>query len=109
MLDRFDTLLRKHDTRIEETLEHALKVFGHNTAEQLQKLKAVVNEDQDRKREAAITTLEAKVDAKLPVKAANTSSTLTRWGLPVGVGALAGAAGPTVVIELLRFMSAFAN
>lgn len=54
LLERIDTLMMRHQKQSEQTLEHTLKLFGHDIAEQLQKMRTRINEERDQKLDAAI-------------------------------------------------------
>jgi hypothetical protein len=47
LLDRIDALMLRHQKQAEQTLEHTLKVFGHDIAEQLQRMRTRIHEERD--------------------------------------------------------------
>lgn len=54
LLDRIDALMARHQKQSDQTLEHTLKVFGHDIAEQLVKLRTRINDERDEKLNMAI-------------------------------------------------------
>lgn len=54
LLDRIDALMSRHQKQSDQTLEHTLKVFGHDIAEQLVKLRTRINDERDEKLNLAI-------------------------------------------------------
>jgi hypothetical protein len=54
LLDRIDALMARHQAQSEKTLEHTLKMFGHDIADQLTNLRNRINKERDEKLDAAI-------------------------------------------------------
>lgn len=54
LLDRIDQIMSRHQGQAEKTLEHTLKMFGHDIADQLNTLRAKINKERDEKLDAAI-------------------------------------------------------
>jgi hypothetical protein len=96
LMDRLERMLTKHETRIDEALQHGLKVYGHETSDQMLKLRTRIHEERDAKLAAEIATLTANNKPK--------NDLLTRWGLPLGAAAVVG--GPGTVDLFLRFLGA---
>lgn len=74
LLDRIDALMGRHQKQADQTLEHTLKVFGHDMAEQLQKMRTRLNGEWDEKLDAAIDAAltavpEPKAASHSPVRA----------------------------------------
>lgn len=99
LMDRLERMLVKHETRMEEALQHGLKVYGHETSDQLLKLRTRINDERDAKISEALTAFAAAPVAKPK------GDFLVRWGLPVGVAAMVG--GPGTLDLVLRLLSAF--
>lgn len=101
LLDRIDALMGRHQKQADQTLEHTLKVFGHDMGEQLQKMRTRINEERDEKLNAAVAKMDIKAaDAPAPVK----TDMLSRWGLPLGVAALVG--GPGTAVQVMNLLNA---
>ena len=99
MMGRFEALLGKHEKRLDESMQHAFKVYGHDIADQLRTLRVKVTEERDQKLEAALKDV-----APGPVTPPK-NDLLARWGLPIGAAALVG--GPGTVDLLLKAYAAF--
>ena len=97
LMDRLERMLTKHETRIDEALQHGLKVYGHETSDQLLKLRTRIHEERDAKLATEIAAMNA-------ANAKPKNDLLTRWGLPVGLAAVVG--GPGTVDLFLRFLGA---
>jgi hypothetical protein len=54
LLDKIDALMSRHQAQSEKTLEHTLKMFGHDIADQLTSLRNRINKERDEKLDAAI-------------------------------------------------------
>jgi DNA replication protein DnaD len=54
LLDRIDALMARHQAQSEKTLEHTLKMFGHDIADQLNTMRNRINKERDEKLDAAI-------------------------------------------------------
>ena len=87
LIDRFEMMLTRHESRAEDTIRHGLKVFGHDIAEQLQTMKNKINAERDERLDKEIAPLKAKTEK------ANDSDFLKRWGLPIGISAIVGGPG----------------
>lgn len=69
LLDRIDALMSRHQAQSEKTLEHTLKMFGHDIADQLQKMRAQIHVERDQKLEDEISKVRveaAKVETPKP-------------------------------------------
>ena len=99
MMGRFEALLGKHEKRLDESMQHAFKVYGHDIADQLRALRVRVTEERDQKLEAALK------DVSPPPVTPPKNDLLARWGLPIGAAALVG--GPGTVDLLLKAYAAF--
>ena len=73
LLDRIDSLMARHGAQSEKTLEHTLKVFGHDIAEQLQKMRTRIHEERDEKLSLEVARLEREY-AKPPPPAPPSAS-----------------------------------
>ena len=62
LLERIDALMGRHGKQSEQTLEHTLKVFGHDIAEQLQKMRTRIHEERDEKLKTEVAALRAELD-----------------------------------------------
>lgn len=62
LLERIDALMGRHGKQSEQTLEHTLKVFGHDIAEQLQKMRTRIHEERDEKLKTEVAALRAEID-----------------------------------------------
>lgn len=62
LLDRIDALMSRHSKQSEQTLEHTLKVFGHDMADQLQKLRTRIHDERDEKLGAEIEKVRAELE-----------------------------------------------
>jgi len=101
LLLRFEALLGKHESRMDESMKHAFKVYGHDIADQLRTLRAKVNEERDEKLATALRDV-----APAPVKPPVQGSFIARWGLPLGI--VAGAGGPVTIDLAMKALAAFA-
>lgn len=54
LLDRIDALMARHQGQAEKTLEHTLKMFGHDIADQLNTMRNKINKERDDKLSASI-------------------------------------------------------
>jgi hypothetical protein len=100
MLSRFEALLSKHEARMDESMKHAFKVYGHDIADQLRTLRSRVNEEHEQKLTAALKDV-APPPVVPPVPK---NDLLVRWGLPIGIAAIIG--GPGAVTSLLSVLNA---
>lgn len=98
MMGRFEALLGKHERRLDESMQHAFKVYGHDIADQLRALRVRVTEERDQKLEAALKDV-----APGPVTPPK-NDMLMRWGLPLGLAAVIG--GPGTATQVLQFLNA---
>ena len=101
LLLRFEALLGKHESRMDESMKHAFKVYGHDIADQLRTLRTKVNEERDEKLATALRDV-----SPAPVKPPISQSTfIARWGLPLGI--VAGAGGPVTIDLAMKAIAAF--
>lgn len=73
LLDRIDALMARHSKQAEQTLEHTLKVFGHDIAEQLQTMRNKIHAERDQRLAEEVGTLREearKAEAAAPAKPA---------------------------------------
>lgn len=98
MMGRFEALLGKHEKRLDESMQHAFKVYGHDIADQLRTLRVKVTEERDQKLEAALRDVSPA--PIIPPK----NDLLARWGLPLGVAAVVG--GPGTVVQVMNLINA---
>jgi hypothetical protein len=49
LLDRIDALMSRHQAQSEKTLEHTLKMFGHDIADQLKSMRDKIHAERDQK------------------------------------------------------------
>ena len=98
MMGRFEALLGKHEKRLDESMQHAFKVYGHDIADQLRTLRVKVTEERDQKLEAALR------DVSPPPVIPPKNDLLARWGLPLGVAAVVG--GPGTVVQVMNLINA---
>jgi flagellar motility protein MotE (MotC chaperone) len=67
LLDRIDALMSRHQAQADKTLEHTLKMFGHDIAEQLTQMRAKINGERDQKLAEAVGAVRAEmVQAEQP-------------------------------------------
>lgn len=99
MMGRFEALLGKHEKRLDETMQHAFKVYGHDIADQLRSLRIKVNEERDEKLATALKDVSPP-----PVTPPPRNDLLARWGLPLGVAAVVG--GPGTVVQVMNLINA---
>jgi hypothetical protein len=99
MLARFEALLGKHEKRMDEGMQHAFKVYGHDIADQLRALRSRVNEEHDQKLTAALKDVSPGPPPPPPK-----NDVLVRWGLPLGLAAIIG--GPGTVTQVLSILNA---
>jgi hypothetical protein len=78
LLDRIDALMLRHNKQSEQTLEHTLKVFGHDMADQLQKLRSRIHEERDEKMKTELASLKAELD-RPPTLIAPPVSPIRKW------------------------------
>lgn len=71
LLDRIDALMARHQKQSDQTLEHTLKVFGHDIAEQLVKLRTRINDERDEKLNLAIDAALRDVPEPAPVQSSS--------------------------------------
>lgn len=71
LLDRIDALMARHSAQSEKTLEHTLKMFGHDIAEQLQTMRNRIHAERDQKLTAEVEALRAETLKVAPTKAAD--------------------------------------
>ena len=95
MLGRFEVLLAKHEKRMDEGMQHAFKVYGHDIADQLRTLRTRVTEEHEAKLASAMKDVSPP-----PASPAKDYTFLTRWGLPIGIAAVVG--GPGTVAQVLN-------
>ena len=69
LLDRIDALMSRHQAQSEKTLEHTLKMFGHDIAEQLTQMRAKINGERDQKLAEAVSAVRADMVKAEPAKA----------------------------------------
>jgi hypothetical protein len=98
LLLRFEALLGKHESRMDESMKHAFKVYGHDIADQLRTLRTKVNEERDEKLATALRDV-----SPAPVTPPR-NDMLARWGLPLGVAAVVG--GPGTVVQVMNLINA---
>lgn len=96
LLERMEALLNRHNLRTEESLQHTLKGFGHEMADQLRQMRDRIGSEHDAKLKAEIAAIQSAP--------ARSGDFLTRWGLPLGVATLVG--GPGTAMQLYQFLSA---
>lgn len=99
-LERFEKLLTRFEGRMDETMSHAFKTWGHEMGDQLRDWKKKINEERDDAIEDAVSPLRKKQAEPEEDKPSKTNSMLQRWGLPIGVAALVG--GPGTVVQVLN-------
>ena len=99
MMGRFEALLGKHEKRLDESMQHAFKVYGHDIADQLRTLRVKVTEERDQKLEAALKDVAPGPVTPPP------APFLAKWGLPLGL--MAGASGPIGIDLALKAFAAF--
>jgi hypothetical protein len=99
LLNRFEALLGKHEKRMDEGMQHAFKVYGHDIADQLRALKTRLTEEGEQKLTAALKDV-----APGPPPPPPKNDLMLRWGLPLGLAALVG--GPGTVTQILSLLNA---
>ena len=99
MMGRFEALLGKHEKRLDETMQHAFKVYGHDIADQLRSLRIKVTEEGEQKLTAALKDV-----APGPPPPPPKNDLMIRWGLPLGLAAIVG--GPGTVTQILNLLNA---
>jgi hypothetical protein len=99
LLNRFEALLGKHEKRMDEGMQHAFKVYGHDIADQLRALKTRLTEEGEQKLTAALKDV-----APGPPPPPPKNDLMIRWGLPLGLAALMG--GPGTVTQILSLLNA---
>jgi hypothetical protein len=99
LLNRFEALLGKHEKRMDEGMQHAFKVYGHDIADQLRALKTRLTEEGEQKLTAALKDV-----APGPPPPPPKNDLMIRWGLPLGLAALVG--GPGTVTQILSLLNA---
>jgi hypothetical protein len=99
LLNRFEALLGKHERRMDEGMQHAFKVYGHDIADQLRALKTRLTEEGEQKLTAALKDV-----APGPPPPPPKNDLMLRWGLPLGLAALVG--GPGTVTQILSLLNA---
>ena len=99
MISRFEALLGKHEKRLDESMQHAFKVYGHDIADQLRTLRTKIAEERDEKLATALK------DVSPPPVTPPKNDTMTRWGIPLGLAAVIG--GPGTFDLLLKAYAAF--
>jgi hypothetical protein len=67
LLERIDALMSRHQGQAEKTLEHTLKMFGHDIADQLTTMRAKINKERDEKLDAALRSEAAKAPPPPPL------------------------------------------
>jgi hypothetical protein len=100
LLARFEGLLTKHESRLDESMKHAFKVYGHEISDQLRILRNKITEERDEKLATALKDVHPA--PVMPPRPAN--EILMRWGLPIGLAAIIG--GPGTVTQVVQLMSA---
>lgn len=60
LLDRIDALMSRHSKQSEQTLEHTLKVFGHDIADQLKTMRDKIHAERDQKLADEVDKLRAE-------------------------------------------------
>lgn len=66
LLERIDALMERHHRQSEQTLDHRLKVFGHDIAEQLQKMRTRIHEERDQKVKSELDILRSEMVRPTP-------------------------------------------
>ena len=66
LLDRIEALMTRHQAQSEKTLEHTLKMFGHDIAEQLQTMRNKIHVERDQKLAAEVDALKAEAAKAAP-------------------------------------------
>lgn len=74
LLDRIDALMSRHQAQSEKTLEHTLKMFGHDIAEQLTQMRAKINGERDQKLAEAVNAVRAEMVKAEPEPPKSTES-----------------------------------
>lgn len=98
MMARFEALLGKHEKRLDESMQHAFKVYGHDIADQLRTLRIKVTEERDEKLATALR------DVSPPPVTPPKNDMLIRWGLPLGLAAIIG--GPGTATQIASLLNA---
>lgn len=98
LMSRFEALLGKHEKRLDEGMQHAFKVYGHDIADQLRTLRARMTEERDEKLATALR------DVSPPPVMPPKNDMMARWGLPIGVAALVG--GPGTAVQFMNLLNA---
>lgn len=99
LLTRFEAMLTKHEKRLDESMQHGFKVFGHDVADQLRKFETKIHDQRDEKLAAAIKAVKDE-NASAPQK----SGILARYGLPIGIAAAVG--GPGTIDLAIKLFAA---
>jgi hypothetical protein len=107
MMDRLEKMLSKFEDRMDDALGHGLKVYGHQTADQLRLFEARIHEDRDDKLDKRDTALRAEISSVRETIPAEDDKPkgefLARWGLPLGISALVG--GPGTVVQVMNLIT----